>query len=151
MNRLTLPPPYQPPPQQLLYLILLLGSFSVYMWHGWARMPERDLVISQALVLCCLYTFKLACGVSPGRISKGPCVPFGVMINSYLWGRCVSSDSQTGHLRLPSEEWRRFDNYHHDPAVYEEGKECPTCKVPKYVLPHIRHARLACITMGRLD
>ena len=82
MNRLTLPPPYQPPQQQLLYLILLIGSFSVYMWHGWARMPERDLVISQALVLCCLYTFKLACGVSPGRISKGPCVSFGVMINS---------------------------------------------------------------------
>lgn len=58
-------------PRQLLYLILLLGSFSVYVWHGWARMPELDLVISQALVLCCLYSFKLACGVSPGRISQG--------------------------------------------------------------------------------
>lgn len=36
------------------------------------------------------------------------------------------------HTHSP-EEWRRFDNYHYDPAVYEEGKECRTCKVPKYV------------------
>ena len=29
------------------------------------------------------------------------------------------------------QEWRRFDNYHYDAAVYEAGKECPTCNVPK--------------------
>jgi hypothetical protein len=30
-----------------------------------------------------------------------------------------------------TEEWKRFDNYHYDAAVFEKGKECPTCKVPK--------------------
>lgn len=64
----THPHPHTP---QLLYLALLLGCFAVYLWHGWARMADRDLLLSQALLVICLYSFKLACGVSPGRISPG--------------------------------------------------------------------------------
>lgn len=58
-------------PRQLLYLILFLGCFAAYLWYGWARMADLDLLMSQALVGVCLYSFKLACGVSPGRISPG--------------------------------------------------------------------------------
>ena len=127
-------------PRQLLYLILLLGSFSVYVWHGWARMPELDLVISQALVLCCLYSFKLACGVSPGRISQGTHT-HAVLRYHRAAGFHISPMVTRTHTHTP-EEWRRFDNYHYDPVVYEEGKECRTCKVPKYVPRYLTYARL---------
>lgn len=76
---------------QLLYLVLFLGCFAAYLWYGWARIPDLDLLLSQALVGACLYSFKLACGVSPGRISPGKLSFVGVFIaDAQIHGRPAS-------------------------------------------------------------
>lgn len=82
----------------------------------------------------------------------GRMVPMDLALSTALVGACLCSfvvacSVPAGTITQTS--WQRFENYKPDGIIYESGKECVTCKVPK--LARSKHCRLCGVCQSRFD
>ncbi len=82
----------------------------------------------------------------------GRMAPQDIAFSLALVVLCLSSFTVACFVRagtITAGSWWRFDNYAPDGIIYEAGKECSTCKVPK--LARSKHCRLCGVCQSRFD